>query len=390
MRQDNFKFQTALNNLAKGKLQNSDIKLFQRRCFTSLPKNENFHDAIHLFSRNEDVHDYNVKVLNSMKGKETVCVASDIMKGHGSNLAKRQLTSGIEKRKMHQTMGLQKEMSLKTGAMYMMTYNVNTEDGLCNGATGTLKQIDFGSNEKNEKKPLRLWIKFHDESVGQLLRNKYKSRMDNFHIPTTWTPVEPIALTIATRKTSSLKINRKQFPLTLAHAITIHKSQGQSLNKVVVHIKKKMTRELLYVALSRATSLEGLYIIGNFPIPKPIPKSSHLRSEIKSWKKRSLKTKFQFLQNNSNSLQIIYHNVQSLPQHINLIKNDEVFTTSDILFLGETWTKPTDNFKIKNLKLLQKIDSGNSRKPKGISLYVKKSRCKKVVSSNAYTLKETK
>lgn len=86
--------------------------------------------------------------------------------------------------------------------------------------------------------------------------------MKNMAIPKNWTPIT--ALTVKTKKNSNLKVNRKQFPLIVAHAITIHKSQGLSLDNVVVHIKGRMTRELLYVACSRAKSLEGLFIIGKF------------------------------------------------------------------------------------------------------------------------------
>lgn len=48
----------------------------------------------------------------------------------------------------------------------MMTYNVQTSDGLVNGATGTLMSINFGKNSRNEKKTLRLWFKFDNEKVG--------------------------------------------------------------------------------------------------------------------------------------------------------------------------------------------------------------------------------
>ena len=51
-----------------------------------------------------------------------------------------------------------------------------------------------------------------------------------------------------------------QFPLVLAYAITIHKSQGQTYQHIVCDIDNCFTSGQAYVALSRCASLEGLYL----------------------------------------------------------------------------------------------------------------------------------
>jgi len=70
------------------------------------------------------------------------------------------------------------------------------------------------------------------------------------------------------RETSSFEVlkgifyTRKQFPLMLAFGITIHKSQGLSLQSVIVDAGATCFGSgMIYVALSRVTSLAGLHLV---------------------------------------------------------------------------------------------------------------------------------
>jgi len=59
--------------------------------------------------------------------------------------------------------------------------------------------------------------------------------------------------------------SRKQIPLILAWALSIHKAQGQTLSPVKIDLGRTFEKGQAYVALSRATNLDGLQVVGFDP-----------------------------------------------------------------------------------------------------------------------------
>ncbi|MFN5134202.1 MAG: ATP-dependent RecD-like DNA helicase, partial [Chitinophagaceae bacterium] len=56
-----------------------------------------------------------------------------------------------------------------------------------------------------------------------------------------------------------------QYPLRLAWAITIHKSQGLTFDKVMIDAASSFSSGQVYVALSRCTSLDGIVLLSKIP-----------------------------------------------------------------------------------------------------------------------------
>lgn len=66
--------------------------------------------------------------------------------------------------------------------------------------------------------------------------------------------------------------SRLQYPMMLAWGLTIHKSQGMTLDRVGIDLNAHFAPGQTYVALSRCRSVEGLFLVGNF-VYVPLPYS---------------------------------------------------------------------------------------------------------------------
>lgn len=81
----------------------------------------------------------------------------------------------------------------------------------------------------------------------------------------TWTKIEYRCDKEKNKIEEIVKGTYVQYPLKLAWAITVHKSQGLTFNKVIADVGSSFASGQVYVALSRATSLSGLKFISPLP-----------------------------------------------------------------------------------------------------------------------------
>ena len=339
MRQrDDLLFAQTLQSLARGKLTDEQKSLLQSRLVSldQVPQ-----DALHLFETNQAVSAFNSETLRKMQTDGATSLAMDTCQGDASDTVKANFLDYVKglSNKISETAGLPSELEFKVDARYMMTINVDTADGLVNGATGRLKLIE--RSERPNSIPIRVWIQFDDHSVGRNRRDNNKSATRNLGIPNsdTWTPIDRIGR-IARRRQGggNLQILRKQFPLVPAQAITIHKSQGDTYSEVVVHLTKTIKRASLYVALSRAKTARGLYLIGELRLPKEPLASDKVPSEMKRLREESMvRPRIKYLdEHEGHEVKVAFHNVQSLNTHLATTCADTSLMSVDVLCFVET------------------------------------------------------
>ena len=164
-----------------------------------------------------------------------------------------------------------------------------------------------------DRVPCILWIEFDDPTVGKEKRTKYKYRnLRDRTIQRNWTPIGLETRRFQRGKSvSCYKILRKQIHFIVAEVITIHKSQGDTYECVVVHIEQRMSRNALYTALSRSKSTSGLYIVGILKLINKLSEKDPVYMELKRLREHctivwSIPTI---------SPKIYIHNVRSLNKH---------------------------------------------------------------------------
>ena len=141
----------------------------------------------------------------------------------------------------------------------MLTTNINITDCLVNGQIIVVDYFKFLGDKVDI-----IYIKFDNINAGKKL-----IQPDNLFRCNSWISIKKTDahINIGNSYISAL-LQRTLFPLTLAWAGTIHKVQGLSLPKSVIIFeveKRKSFRPVqIYVALSRVTNIEGVYLTGTF------------------------------------------------------------------------------------------------------------------------------
>ncbi|AHA55280.1 hypothetical protein EhV156_00184 [Emiliania huxleyi virus 156] len=175
-----------------------------------------------LYCTNRDVDRENAYFLEKLDGDLRTFKAVDVFNSSTPSGAESKLVEMLNK-KMHIV------LPLKIGAQVMLTKNM-ADFNLVNGSRGIVTEFA----EKGA--PI---VRFANGVVMQMERNETE------------------------QKFMSSKCTRMQYPLKLAWAITIHKAQGATLERAEVQVSGAFAAGQTYVAVSRCTKLDGLWISGD-------------------------------------------------------------------------------------------------------------------------------
>jgi hypothetical protein len=231
-------FKNLLLRIRNGNCRDDDYELLRTRFSTlkhlSSEELARFDDSVHLFYRKKDAFQFNLEKLVTLQQPivRFDAVNSDLTAKHASaEIASSPAT-----------------IVTAVGALVMITSNLWQKAGIFNGLTGRVYDVIYDDGCKPPDLPLAVIVQVSSTYTGPSL-------LPNVPRLIAVTPVQ-----IAFSYRSKMRW-RKQLPLMLASARTIHKCQGMTLDSVVIDIgSKESAAGLTFVALSRVKRLSDLLL----------------------------------------------------------------------------------------------------------------------------------
>lgn len=203
-----------LNMIRNNNIEEKHYELLRSRIGANLKSDVK---ATRLYTHNINVDDINNIELSQIENEEKVSHMTSSGPEHLVEILKKSCLA-------HQ------ELKLKIGAEIMCIKN-NPESGYVNGSRGKV----IGFEKENGNPTIELYN-------GKKISLK----------PEIW----------AIEEDGRIKASVSQIPLRLAWAITIHKSQGMSLDNAEIDLTRSFSYGMGYVALSRVRTLEGISLVG--------------------------------------------------------------------------------------------------------------------------------
>jgi ATP-dependent DNA helicase PIF1 len=282
-RQNDPEFKTFLSHIRTGKIIQDDKDKLQ-----SMTKRKPTPTSTFLFLSNQEAEEFNYKNLSTLTESSDSHTFPSVISSNG--FGKEEIRSFFQER--HQCY---ETLTVCVGAKCMLTANLDVSNGWCNGTLGTIHEIQEDRLIMKNKHGAILPIprksyqrKKYRQECDVILRDGKKrvcGSMTCEHTPVYFytddeeNQKEPISV---------LEVN--QFPILLAWGITIHKSQGMTLDECTITLPYQYSPSLIYVALSRCVTFEKICLQSEHPIKyDQIRPSNEVMEYIFHWKKKICK-----------------------------------------------------------------------------------------------------
>lgn len=215
-RQQDQVFVDLLNKIRHKQVQEADLQLLNQRAGLKIPE-----EAIHLVTHRRQAETINHSRLKALEGTQFTYQAS--------------VRGDFPER----TFPMEETLSLKVGAQVMFIRNDTEEAAYYNGKIAEVIEL---TKEK-------IWVSMEDDNRFEVPQETWKNARYRINEDDQSLQEELLG-------------EFSHFPIRLAWAITIHKSQGLSFDQAVLDLGKAFAPGQAYVALTRLRSFEGLFLQG--------------------------------------------------------------------------------------------------------------------------------
>ena len=341
MRQRDHKpFAELLNRLREGKQTDSDTDFITNKCIKERYTDPDYpHRTItHLYCTNKAVEKHN----DAARRNEPIQIlADDHLNGTSNEEMTRIHLAKMKDKPTKDTQGLPTVLVIAIQDRVEMSQNVAVKDGLTNGAAGEVKALPkIPDNTNNTLAAGLIWVLFDDHEVGRETR-AHKKKLYTPGIRPTWTPVETQMKRIQVSRNSQITVTRTQFPLRIAAAKTVHRSQGQTLNAVVTDFSGSFGHHMHYVALSRVSDPEQLYV--TYFNKMKIATDNRVHAEMRRLRKSAqinIPRHIDYRQMGRNTV-ACFINIRSMNRHAEDLASDYNYKNSFFTAVAETHLMPT-------------------------------------------------
>ncbi|MCP3661881.1 MAG: AAA family ATPase [Gammaproteobacteria bacterium] len=236
-------FRDLLQQMARGPLSDAQVEMLLERKFNCASNRQMFSDATLLAAFKKDYLAHNRNRIASLDTPKVLVRA-------------RNEPAAASREPSERANGLHNSLLLARGMKVMLTSNLDLSLGLTNGTVGTVVGI--------------LYFQDHDEQPDEIpeVLVHFPGYLGESVLPNHDHVYVVGAKQCTWLDSKGKEMSRWMNPLIPAYGMSIHKSQGQTLERVMLHLGTEFSAGLTYTALTRVRRVEDLLFYDGFNLTK--------------------------------------------------------------------------------------------------------------------------